>query len=215
MNRYQRTDKFIEKLKKKIRQEFNYLLVTGFDELNVVTTAKKTKAQYKRLLDLNDREYHEIGKEAVSTAQGLLTASERAKGKVDSDDIVEEVLLAYNAVTGYLYEPEAERKRLRQAEEMMTAVTYQDRGMYEKALKRCANLWAGQSTQYAIDVVDTTYIRQFKKAGIEKVMWVTRKDEKVCEECRPLDGKIFPIDQVPRKKHPNCRCILVPVRDKK
>jgi SPP1 gp7 family putative phage head morphogenesis protein len=48
-----------------------------------------------------------------------------------------------------------------------------------------------------------------RDAGIEEVMWVTAGDERVCEECRPLDGQVFRLDQVP-PKHWGCRCILIP-----
>lgn len=216
MKRYQRADKFIEKVKKEIRREFNYLLVTGFDELNVVSTASKTKSQYKRMKAFNEREYKAIAKEAVRTAQSLLTASEKKKAVgIVPDDIVEDTILGYNAVTGYLYEPESERKRLRQAEEMMTAVTYQDRQMYEKALKRSANLWAAQSAQYALDITDKTYIETYKKAGIDKVQWLTIIDGRECEKCRERHMKVYPIDEVPPKPHPNCRCIQVPFRGRK
>ena len=216
MNRYLRVDKFIEKVKKQIRKEYNYLLVTGFDELNVVTTANKTKAQYKRMKSFNEREYQEIAKDALKTAQSLLTASEKRKANgIIAEDIVEDTILGYNAVTGYLYEPESERKRLRQAEEMMTAVTFQDRQMYEKALKRSANLWAGQSAQYALDITDNTYLETFKMAGVKKVQWITKIDGRECEICRERHMKVYPIDKVPKKPHPNCRCIQVPLRDEK
>ena len=52
-------------------------------------------------------------------------------------------------------------------------------------------------------------------------MWVTAKDELVCKVCRPLDGETAELGRpfegeitimVP-SVHPNCRCIIIPVRD--
>jgi len=51
-----------------------------------------------------------------------------------------------------------------------------------------------------------------QKAGI-LLRFVTEKDAKVCEICRPLDDKIFDFNNavIPIKDtHPNCRCVLIP-----
>jgi hypothetical protein len=37
--------------------------------------------------------------------------------------------------------------------------------------------------------------------------WVTREDERVCPECGPLDGLVWPEDNGPSTPlHNNCRC---------
>lgn len=43
--------------------------------------------------------------------------------------------------------------------------------------------------------------------------WVTAGDDRVCPICRPLNGKIYTLDQaeglIPR--HPRCRCMIIPL----
>lgn len=53
-----------------------------------------------------------------------------------------------------------------------------------------------------------------REAGIERYIWLSARDNRVCETCRALDGKKFKVDDenapIPvRDSHPNCRCILV------
>ena len=52
--------------------------------------------------------------------------------------IIVEILLAYNLVTGYIYDREAERKRLRLNEQILTAREYDDRGALNESLRRIA-----------------------------------------------------------------------------
>lgn len=50
------------------------------------------------------------------------------------------------------------------------------------------------------------------QAGIKEYIWLSARDNRVCEICRKLDGKIFKVEEaiMPVKDtHPNCRCSLV------
>jgi len=52
----------------------------------------------------------------------------------------------------------------------------------------------------------------YDRIGVRRVVWVTAGDERTCPECGPLDGKEFPIDQLPPiPKHPQCRCLVLAV----
>lgn len=49
------------------------------------------------------------------------------------------------------------------------------------------------------------------RLGITHFVWATDDDERVCDECGPLDGKKFawadtPVDEQPGHLHPLCRC---------
>lgn len=216
---YTATDKFLKILKEKIRQEFNRLQVLAFDELNVVGTKEETKTTFDRLLEFNEKEYLKIAKEARLYALSLLTAKEREKAEKEETDskwwiaFLAAFLASYNSVTGYLYKREAERKRLRLAEEMLTAREFRDRNRYRTAIQKGANLWFTQSGQYAIDLEDYTVLYFWKKAGLKKVEWVAELDKKTCSKCRDLNGQIFNIDEVPPKQHYHCRCYLLPYRE--
>lgn len=60
-------------------------------------------------------------------------------------------------------------------------------------------------------------IQTYRNFGIEGVKvvaeWNTAGDDRVCELCSPLDGKVFTLDEVEGKipVHPQCRCGVLPV----
>ena len=47
--------------------------------------------------------------------------------------------------------------------------------------------------------------------GYTQVEWLVEDDDRLCEECSPLDGKIFDINTVPSLIHPRCRCTFIPL----
>lgn len=213
---YQQTDRYLKRLKSRIRTEFNHLSLLSFDELNVVFCRKKTQAMYDRLEQFNLEEYKKIAESGIEYAKENLPEEYREKAvKVKPADIVKGVLSAYNLVTGYLYNREADRKRMRLNEEMLTAEQYKDRQHYRNALNKSANLWFTQSEQYAIDVEDSATKTTWKKAGVKKLQWHTQEDGKVCAECQALDGQIFDINDYPGKQHYRCRCYAVPYVERK
>lgn len=61
-------------------------------------------------------------------------------------------------------------------------------------------------------------VQEFEKWGVKEVgvmaEWRTARDSRVCELCRPLEGKIFTISQIRGMipKHPRCRCKAVPIK---
>ncbi len=68
---------------------------------------------------------------------------------------------------------------------------------------------ARTETMYAFNVASKT---QYDRYGVEEVEWLTAYDERVCDECGPLNGKKFKRDEAPDcPLHPNCRCVLLPV----
>ena len=54
----------------------------------------------------------------------------------------------------------------------------------------------------------------YNQVGVKRVVWVTAGDERTCPQCGPLDGKEFPIDQIPPFPHPQCRCSFYAARAK-
>ena len=210
---YRLADKLLEQLKKLIRREFNRLGIFGFDELNAPRVTRETTELFDRMKAENKKRYLEAAKKAYLDAVALAVAAgyrDPGEGKI-SDAWVVAFLGAYNFVSGYLYESEAERKRLRLAEQMLTAREYLNRTMYSDSLRRSANLWWTQTAHYMLDAVDKATLDGYKDSGVEKVMWHTNIDGRECEVCRERNGKIYAIDKVPPKAHRNCRCYLTPV----
>lgn len=58
----------------------------------------------------------------------------------------------------------------------------------------------------------------FKSLGATKYRYYTQRDERVCEECGPMNGLVFPmsayeIGVTAPPIHPNCRCFTIPIMD--
>lgn len=209
---YRRVDKGLERLKKKLRREVNRIDVIGLDELNAPRITKETKAMMDRLLKNNEEEYIGMAKDGKAQAKEDLKES----GYEPEDFTIDEkwlllVLASYNPITEYLYYPEADRKRLRLAEGLNTARAILSSDTKHNVLRKFANLWFKQTSQYGVDVTDEAYLQSLEKTGVKYVQWLTEKDEKVCSVCRERDNKVYPIGNIPTKPHYNCRCTLRPM----
>lgn len=210
---YRLADKLLEQLKKMIRREFNRLGIIGFDELNASRVSRETTELFDRLMRENKRLYLKAAQKAYDDAVAAAKAAgyEGSPENRINEAWVVALLGAYNFVSGYLYESEAERKRLRLGEQMMTAREYQNRPLYNDSTRRTANLWWTQTSHYMLESVDNATLDGFRDSGVDKVMWVTNIDGKECSVCRERNGKIYDIDKFPPKPHLRCRCGRAPV----
>ena len=211
---YKHLDTLLAKVKKKLRTEFNRLGLLGFDELGVTNTKKVTKAMFDRLLSENEKMYQKAAEKAYSKAK--TSAKEAGYREEKESELGGEwligVLLAYNFVTGYVYNREAERKRLRLNEQILTAREYDDRQMFNNSLRRGANLWWTQTQQYGVTVVDEATKQGLIDMGVKRVRWNAKIDGRECKVCRERHNKIYKISEVPEKTHYGCRCYLEPVK---
>ena len=204
---YKLLDKLLATEMKRIRSSFNRLSVIGFDELNVVNTRKVTQKMYDGFLKDNEAIYLKVARDAYKRA-----TEGGKKAEIDREWLVG-VLAGYNLVTGYLYNSEADRKRLRLNEQILTAREYENREMFQGSLRKSANLWWTQTSQYGITVVDEATIKGFKDIGVKRVRWIAADDEKTCPTCGARDNKVYHINKIPPKPHYGCRCYIVPVKE--
>ena len=213
---YKHLDTLLAKAKKKLRIEFNRLGLLGFDELNVTNTKNVTKAMFDRLLSENEKMYQTAADKAYSKAKTIASDAGYREEKEKTDGVGAEwlmaVLLGYNFITGYVYDREAERKRLRLNEQILTAREYDSRELFNSSLQRTANLWWTQTSQYGITVVDEATLKGYSDMGVKKVRWKSVIDGRECKVCRERHDKIYKISEVPEKAHYNCRCYLEPVK---
>ena len=213
---YKHLDTLLAKAKKKLRTEFNRLGLLGFDELNVTNTKNVTKAMFDRLLSDNEKMYLTAAKKAYSKAKTKAMDAGYREEEEKTDGVGSEwllgALLAYNLVTGYVYDREAERKRLRLNEQILTAREYDDRQLFNSSLQRTANLWWTQTSHYGISVVDKATLQAYEDMGVKKVRWKSVIDGRECKVCRERHNKTYKISEVPEKAHYNCRCYLEPVK---
>lgn len=61
----------------------------------------------------------------------------------------------------------------------------------------------------SVSTVDTGRKYAFEDDDVRRVRWVTILDGKECDYCRHLNGHIFPINRIPTKPHPHCRCYTI------
>lgn len=212
MTIYNRLDKILPETKKALRREFNRLSLMGFDELNVLNTKKVTKELFERLVSRNQKMYLESSVFAYHFA--MKTAKEngfRGEERKIDDMWVYDYLQSYNPVTKYIYKQETDRKRMRLNEAILTDREFESREDFQTDLRQSASYWWRQTTQYGIGVCDQAMLDAYRDSGVEKVMWRTMEDGRVCDDCDARDGVIYEIDKVPPKEHYGCRCILLPV----
>lgn len=212
---YRYLDKLLLEAKAKVKIAFNRMGAMGFDTLNVVNTRKTTQEMFDTFLRDNEAMYQRVAKDAYKKA----VKSSKAEGfdgeeSEDHDTLVSAVLAGYNLVTGYLYNKEADRKRLRLNEQILTAREFLDRQMYQDSLRRTANLWWTQTAQYGIDMVDKATLKAYRDMGVKRVRWVAADDEKTCATCGSRDGKTYKLSEVPEKPHYKCRCYVTPIGEK-
>lgn len=203
---YDNADKAIRAMNRQNLKEFGKLKLAKWDELNVVRAVGKT---YDDSVRMAKRRYYEIAFEAFIVAMleariDNKDATQKAEEVITNDwilDMLEEV----DPVTLYAFMPETERKKQRLIEAL--AVATNRNAEIDKALR----YWTQQIGQYADNSVFRARLEAFRQTGIEQVIWVTQEDDRVCEDCEPLDGQIFDVDNVPDPPHWGCRCRLIPV----
>lgn len=206
MSIYDAADKAIRAMNRQNLKEFNKLKLAKWDELNVVRMVNKT---YDDSVRMAERRYYEIAFEAFIVAMLEAKVANRDSTRMAEDTITNDWILdmleEVDPVTLYAFLPETERKKQRLIEAL--AVAHNRNAEIDKALR----YWTRQVGQYADNSVFRARLEAFRRAGIEQVIWVTQEDDRVCEDCEPLDGQIFDVDNVPDPPHYGCRCRLIPV----
>ena len=200
---YDFADKAIRDMNKRNLRLFHRLSVLEFDEVNVFGEVRKV---YDSSARLAKKRYEAIYIDAYLAA---MEGMERESDGPD-DDLVNDWLLDmledYDAVTHYRFNEETERKKERTAEALIA--THDGKRTDAREVDKVLKQWTLQVSQYADRSADDGTIQAYRDAGVEYVQWHTEEDEKVCKYCQELDGKIFPITDVPKKQHYRCRCWL-------
>lgn len=207
---YEKADKRLEKILAETKKEFNKHRLrnfTGHDELNVLRIKKDVASLYKKLDRMNRKFYLEIAQEVYDDIY-----AEQGKEPDHMFEIawLNEILDTTNEVTDFIYTNEVKRKRDRFFESLLV-LTY---GNYTDAdimtlYKRAFDVWARQTEQYEINVVDYSSRDAYRDLGVQRLRWNTQRDGRVCAECQKRDGVIYPINAIP-ESHWNCRCFLTP-----
>lgn len=211
---FELTDKIAEKYLRaivrlfgRLRRELNARnsggTITAFDSLNAL---ERVTSCYEQAKVLCRRALAEIARATYKRVNG-------------SDDgflvemWLEERLARQDPVTHYVFDKELDNKRLRLFEAVVTACSEANPSdAVKRAVDTALKYLSKQFRQYGDDVTLETLQRVYSDNSVQTVEWVTQQDEKVCPECRALDGVRFPIDRIPAPRHYNCRCFWIPVR---
>lgn len=172
-----------------------------FDELHVIEARDATRQMYRQLDMYTREQLKRVIRKAYREA--LKEAGGEVDGKIPAAALLAGYLKAYDGVTNYVYDREWARKRDRCWESLISAP---DAAAERALLKRAMNLTGRQIQQAADEVTDKARRDAFIAAGVEEVEWVTERDDRVCEICRSREGDIYPIEDIPPKPHPRCRC---------
>lgn len=204
-NPYELADKSAEILRKRAIKRFkktqSRAALLDFDELSVI---ELFKGLYDDLDEDNKGIFMELAEMAYDEA--------KPHGQDEPDwTWVLALLDSYNAVTGYIYNHEVERKKEYTTEGVNSV---KNRFLKKKAINKGMRYWDRFSSQYCDIVTDEATLKAYKDAGVKYVMWRTQNDEVVCSVCGPRDKKIYPIDKAPPKAHWGCRCWYESVLEK-
>ena len=206
VNYYEACDQAISSLNRMMVEDFGRLKTVKFDRVNVIQTVV---ALYRENVKKARKRYYEVAFEAYLLMLALCDIepkeAHRMAEKAIDQEWVKDVLEQTDFVTLYRFDAEAERKAYRLAEALEVAT---DRSA---EIDRAMKAWSIQIGQYAINVTDYAMIQALQDAGVPMARWVDMHDGRVCTDCRQLDGRVFPVDEIPAKPHMRCRCRLEPV----
>lgn len=189
---YEYTDKVIAYIDKQLIERYSRLKsLVSFDELNVL---QEVNALYQEIDTL-------IRKTFLKLADKVYSDNIRAKDHRSLDEQwVDALLSAYDPVSKYVFTHEEDRKCARLIEAVIASSTKAQE--IDAALRSMSFM----CRIYAVRVTDEAALQAFKDDEEDLVRWIAEKDEKTCTVCHKRDGKIYKIDLLPAKPHPNCRC---------
>lgn len=216
-NLYRHADAGIKRMYRYIEQCFQQKAVTAvWDELNVFRQAEELFTQIDTFVRT---QFEEIAEKAYRDAEEEIIeeAPEKKSSLIGLGSLfILGVLASYSNKTRYRYDREWERKKDRLAESVMSVIQTSAQARVtnsnelREVLQRSLRLVQAQVREMADTMTDEARNEAFEQAGIERVMWNTQRDGKVCTECHERDREIYTLATIP-PKHPHCRCYLTAV----
>ena len=193
-------DKIVKAYLKMILRRFKRLnqgFITGFDEINILSSVNTT---YEDVINMSVEALKKIAKQTYFWV---------CDDDFEADLWLSGFLQLYDPVTHYKWYDEADRKRSRAYEAIMSCRTAAER---KKQIEVALKAWAKQFEQTADDVVVAVVKKAYEDNGIKYVKWVTKKDKRVCPDCHKRNGKVYPITSPDLQPlHYNCRCWWMPI----
>lgn len=179
-----------------------------FDELS---TLKAVDVMYERILADCEEAYRELYGERYT--EMWLFLEDREPEEDDLDELVEMYLARMldepDENTHYAFRPELIRKRDRAKEAILAVPT---KAQKQLELEKAARYVAQQAAWYADFTSQDAEIQAFLDAGVKKVRRHEMRDDRVCAQCRRLDGTVYETEKIPALPHLRCRRWFEPVK---
>ena len=197
-----------EKTRQRVEESKRKLSLMDFDEVNAL---KETVRLYRQLSMDCKKEWEQLYRDRYTEMWLYL------KGKKPDEDVIDELvamefaqlLYAPHPVTRYVFDSEVIRKRDRVWEDMEASPTKTQKQI---ALDKGARFWVQMTGWYTDFTSQDAEIKAYENAGIKKLRRREMNDEKVCQTCRELDGKVYEIKKIPPLEHLRCRRWFEPVK---
>ena len=192
MNFYAYTDKALKYLRRYYIREFD-------------TAKMRIRADTLNVISVSQELYADISAETERVFRKIAMWKYR---QISGEDFIIGMWLSGllnnpDPLTGYVWQNDIDRKRAYFAESVLSGESL------DKAAKKALRYWYQSQKQYADIITDAAALQAYADTQIQFVKWRTADDCKVCAVCNDRDGRIYPIDHVPRKPHYNCRCYYV------
>ena len=203
---WEAADRAIMEMNRANLRAFGRLKTSKWDEMHII---REVTEVYRASVQLARRKYREVYEQAYYEfllEYGLIAQAAKAKASGVSEGWIDSFLKDADPTVLYAFLPEADRKKERLIEALAVALNKPHE--IDKALR----YWTFQVGQFTDNSLIQGRMQAMRDAGVEYVMWHTQEDERVCEDCEPLDGQIFPINAMPMlPQHPRCRCWVTAV----
>lgn len=195
---YRELDAILTDAVREMQRLFQRYKVTKFDELNVLSHVTQL---YEQLDEIATNAFREIGERYYN--------SEPHGDGMWMYLWLEEQLRTPSKTIKVAYNTEVTRKRDRLAEALQAT------GGNKKEYVTAMRLFVRMFGWFGIEVADEAVRHAREDDGIATVVWCSEHDDRVCGDCVALDGQVFPLNAVPVKPHPGCRCWLERVKNGK
>ena len=200
-NPFEIRDRIVKTYLKLILRQFKRLnqgTILGFDEVNALSAVNET---YEDVVNMTVEALRKVAKQTYHWICGE---------DFPADMWLDGFLQEFDPVTHYKFFDEADRKRTRAYEAIMSCQTSSER---KKQIGIATRYLVRQFEQTADNVVDAVIVKAYKDNNVKYVTWYIMKDGKVCLDCKLRDGKIYPITSPDlHPMHYNCRCWWIPVK---
>lgn len=217
---YRLADRAIRLLNRRAIKRFgeakSRLSLLHFDELNVI---KEIKTLYSKLEADNLEVFLELARMVYKQSRKETILSRRAaRAKRDEEERQEweeltelwllDFLDSYNKTVHVIYSNEVLRKRDYAIESINSSANKVEQ--LDKSLFK----WSRFTGWFTDEVTDAAVLKAFEDCRVESVKWNTEIDGRECKTCYDRNEKIYPINAIPDKPHPGCRCWITPVKFK-